>query len=503
GTHELMSSRFGRDFGGVRLHTDPAAAESARLVEARAYTVGQDIAFGAGQYAPNTGEGQRLLAHELQHTVQQGGGGGLALRRSAVSGTAPAEDPQQADNPEFRRFRPVVAPAPASRTAAAIPRPETCPPPDDLACTPATDFPADVTDTLTFPRDSSLLDSLQIMEVDATVAAWNALGGTVRIRVDGYASAEGPCDYNWRLSCRRVQSVLNELESPTDHTPGVPASAIDGFAHGETEAADPAALAPNRMATISIPVPLPPPPPSTTPAPTCPLPRSLGVGRTCDPSADDLKHFDFPSISWASSAKLTAWAIAHVPPRPSRFLVNDGECLVEMGEVLASLGRGAGVDAFTRFVAGTGGTATLGPTSSLGAMALRAPSFLATVATVQTAVETQLAAQAASGALDPCGLAVAPPATFFSASDGLPLKAVIGGTQGEELFATSFSGSASARTYSIGLRFVICDHFGVDESDLYAPGLFAFWVLQHERNPILYKPFVNELDLPVTVSGTF
>ena len=59
------------------------------------------------------------------------------------------------------------------------------------------------------------------------------------------------------------------------------------------------------------------------------------------------------------------------------------------------------------------------------------------------------------------------------------------------------------RSYSIDLRFVICDDFGVDESDLYAPGLFAFWVLQHERSRTRYAPFINELDLPVTVSGTY
>ena len=60
-----------------------------------------------------------------------------------------------------------------------------------------------------------------------------------------------------------------------------------------------------------------------------------------------------------------------------------------------------------------------------------------------------------------------------------------------------------SRTYTIGLRFLICDDFGVDESDLYAPGLFAFWVLQHERSATHYAPFINELDLAVTESGTF
>jgi hypothetical protein len=68
-----MESRFGHDFSGVRVHTDAKAASSARAVNALAYTVGRDIVFGAGQYAPHASTGQELLAHELAHTVQQGG----------------------------------------------------------------------------------------------------------------------------------------------------------------------------------------------------------------------------------------------------------------------------------------------------------------------------------------------------------------------------------------------------------------------------------------------
>jgi hypothetical protein len=68
-----MEPRLGFDFSQVRVHTDSIAAESARAVHALAYTVGQDIVFGAGRYAPATVEGQRLLAHELAHVVQQGG----------------------------------------------------------------------------------------------------------------------------------------------------------------------------------------------------------------------------------------------------------------------------------------------------------------------------------------------------------------------------------------------------------------------------------------------
>jgi Domain of unknown function (DUF4157) len=66
-----METRFGYEFGRVRVHTDAAAAESARALGARAYTVGRDVAFAAGRYEPHMSEGQRLLAHELTHVVQQ------------------------------------------------------------------------------------------------------------------------------------------------------------------------------------------------------------------------------------------------------------------------------------------------------------------------------------------------------------------------------------------------------------------------------------------------
>ena len=70
----FFEPRFGRDFSNVRIHTDTTAAASARSVSALAYTVGHNIVFGAGQYSPSTGTGQRLLAHELSHVCQQTSG---------------------------------------------------------------------------------------------------------------------------------------------------------------------------------------------------------------------------------------------------------------------------------------------------------------------------------------------------------------------------------------------------------------------------------------------
>lgn len=84
-----LEPRFGYDFSHVRVHTGPQAADSARQVNARAYTVGQQVVFGAGQYAPHTPGGQRLLAHELAHTVQQRGAA-PGLQAAAID---PADSP--------------------------------------------------------------------------------------------------------------------------------------------------------------------------------------------------------------------------------------------------------------------------------------------------------------------------------------------------------------------------------------------------------------------------
>ena len=67
----LLEPWFGRDLSAVRVHTGPAAAESALAVGAAAYTVGRHIAFAPGHYAPHSEDGRRLIAHELTHVVQQ------------------------------------------------------------------------------------------------------------------------------------------------------------------------------------------------------------------------------------------------------------------------------------------------------------------------------------------------------------------------------------------------------------------------------------------------
>ena len=85
GARNSMEQGFGYSFGHVRIHDDPKAGESARMVNANAYTVGNHIVFGRGMYDPGTTAGNHLLAHELTHVVQQdrmvGRGGEIQLQR--------------------------------------------------------------------------------------------------------------------------------------------------------------------------------------------------------------------------------------------------------------------------------------------------------------------------------------------------------------------------------------------------------------------------------------
>ncbi len=89
-TRAFMEPRFGHDFGKVRVHADARAAESARAVNALAYTVGHDVVFGAGQYSGTTKAGRELLAHELVHVMQQGSAP-VPARLTIGSAHCPAE----------------------------------------------------------------------------------------------------------------------------------------------------------------------------------------------------------------------------------------------------------------------------------------------------------------------------------------------------------------------------------------------------------------------------
>ncbi len=107
----MMESRLGHDFGDVRVHDDAKATESARAVQAHAYTVGNDIVFQSGSYQPESSSGRRMLAHELTHVVQQ--------RSGPVDGT-PAAGGVRISDPSDRFEQAAEASAEAVMSAAPV-----------------------------------------------------------------------------------------------------------------------------------------------------------------------------------------------------------------------------------------------------------------------------------------------------------------------------------------------------------------------------------------------
>jgi hypothetical protein len=120
-----MESRFGHDFSRVRVHTDARAADSARDVQALAYTVGEHIVFGREQYAPHGSSGRRLLAHELAHVVQQQGSGTAGLE-AGMPARASELEVEASDSPAEREAEAMAEavsgsgrlPAPVTRLSA-------------------------------------------------------------------------------------------------------------------------------------------------------------------------------------------------------------------------------------------------------------------------------------------------------------------------------------------------------------------------------------------------
>jgi outer membrane protein OmpA-like peptidoglycan-associated protein len=260
-TRAFMESRFRHDFSQVRVHADDKAAESARAVKAKAYTVGSQIVFDTGQFVPGTRAGKNLLAHELTHVLQQSHG----LTRSAPAGIGPANDEyeQQADavaraivdvpgQPLANGFKAQIpgthqvvtktdVPPPPPRvrlqrksgdeeelladepfsplsqggggtttgTAAGCPKVPTGRG-DDIPvpqCPTATHTGSSELERFNFCLDSDeLTNPEQLGDVQNIV---DASPIATRFLIHGYASSEGRKDYNFRLACHRAIKIAN------------------------------------------------------------------------------------------------------------------------------------------------------------------------------------------------------------------------------------------------------------------------------------------------------
>ncbi|HET6228948.1 MAG TPA: DUF4157 domain-containing protein, partial [Longimicrobiaceae bacterium] len=128
GVRHGMEGRLATDLSGVRVHTDGEAGSLAKRLDARAFTTGQDVFFGEGQYDPGSRKGQQLIAHELVHTVQQKGDGGPRRAARATTVSQPGEPAEVEAETIAQRVTEGAHPAPAKagnggvqRAAAATP----------------------------------------------------------------------------------------------------------------------------------------------------------------------------------------------------------------------------------------------------------------------------------------------------------------------------------------------------------------------------------------------
>lgn len=223
---DFFEPRFGYDFSNVRVHTDPNATEAARSVNARAFTLGRDITFRSREYQPNTAEGRRLLAHELTHVIQQGGGS--QLNRQAATqpeeGFLQPHSVQSASNPLLIARQPAVTTL--QRQA------NTSQPASNLDCPTAPNQPPSGETDIQFPVNSSFIGEKGRQEIAKVAKAWKDAGSSDEIGVQGFASVDGTPDFNWQLSCDRAKAVETELVRK-----GVAPDKIARTAHGPSDAA--------------------------------------------------------------------------------------------------------------------------------------------------------------------------------------------------------------------------------------------------------------------------
>lgn len=248
-TRNFMEPRFGADFSNVRVHTGDRAAESAKAVNALAYTVGISIVFNSGQYSPTSAAGQKVLAHELTHVAQQGHATPASLSEnhsvsSAIAGTSVMKI---ADG--LQRFSCDTGVAPG------------------MSCSDAqgSGHPSGLS-LPHFAQDRDTLKPIHTAAIATFITDWVTRGSRETLEVHGYASCDGLANSNVQLSCNRAEKVKAALAA------GGVTTSIATFAHGETDEFGPS-LDENRRVIINT---IAPPPPHSV-CPQCPEdPRTPG-----------------------------------------------------------------------------------------------------------------------------------------------------------------------------------------------------------------------------------
>jgi outer membrane protein OmpA-like peptidoglycan-associated protein len=309
-TRSYFESRFGSDFSQVRVHADSRSAQSAQAVNSLAYTVGHDVVFGAGQFAPSTLSGKRLLAHELTHVRQQSAsnrnfGGDLTIEdpRSDFENEAEQAATKITAATALAGFRNRVTPRVARSLQRACPNP-----PTGLGASPSAESckaegpGALAGSVLLFCQDSDQLTAGQTSWLASLLA--DAKTAT-KIQIHGNASTEGPAgDYNVNLACKRAAAIAAKMKAA-----GVTA-AIEIFTHGPTSAYGGPAANRNVVVTMVQPPPAPAAPAKPPEAPAAPA-APVGPQFICGPDVtkpvqDAVSKTRTTFAGWPASDKSSA-----------------------------------------------------------------------------------------------------------------------------------------------------------------------------------------------------
>lgn len=191
-TRSRFENALGADLGGVRVHTDTAADAAARSLGARAFTSGRDVVFRSGEYRPGTHVGDRLLAHEVTHVLQQRQG-------ESDARTAPVQRQVAGDSSE----------AADGESTGDAPR---------ASVQGRSEFYGEAGEgpiaVVYFPTDEASLDEgdRRVLEQVADLVPTKLLHSDVDVQLDGYADKRGDADYNRALSHRRAAAVAAAID---------------------------------------------------------------------------------------------------------------------------------------------------------------------------------------------------------------------------------------------------------------------------------------------------
>jgi Domain of unknown function (DUF4157) len=214
-TRRTMQQRFGCDFSHVRVHADPLAARAATALHADAYTIGSDIVFGPGRYAPDTARSTRLIAHELAHVLQQHGTPRTA-GELLIDGAGEPQAERAADA-VMSGLRPSVTPSARGRLLQRQPTPAAgspAPASENETTPPAVHIPIGASRLTLIPGRGPLTLAGRRFPLPASLRATNALG-----------LGPGPTFVADLDPRGLVANILGSIDLATSTLPGTPPGA--------------------------------------------------------------------------------------------------------------------------------------------------------------------------------------------------------------------------------------------------------------------------------------